>query len=226
MFSFKSFRRKCFIRLMTVLGFGGMVGFCIASCQSPKSNQNQQPKQESPENIGSVQAETQLETQADNPSPTNPDTQDVQETIDNQTETMIFEQVDDEQQIPDPIPINTKKTDEDDNTDFITPMKAYGIRPPKLRVPPTKPGGASRDEVRQSMIELTKKIQSTCHPEAGTLKVSFTILNCGKIVNVKSIDGTLKGAKSEKCILRHISKYQYREFEGSNIPVVYPFKFK
>ena len=104
-------------------------------------------------------------------------------------------------------------------------MKAYGIRPPKLRVPPTKPGGVSRDEVRQSMIELTKKIQSTCHPESGDLMVTFTIQKSGKIVHVKSTGGTLKGTEREVCIIKQIRNHRFREFEGSDIPVKYPFKF-
>ena len=81
MFSFKSYKRKCLIRLMTVLGLGGMVGFCIASCQSPKANPDQQTEQKSSVPGNSEQPEQQTETQTDNPSPQNTETQDVQEAI-------------------------------------------------------------------------------------------------------------------------------------------------
>ena len=203
MFSFKSYKRKCLIRLMTVLGLGGMVGFCIASCQSPKANQDQQTEQKSSVPGNSEQPEQQTETQTDNPFPQNTETQDVQEAIENtdtvQTEMHVDEQIVLEQQIPDLVPIGN---------------------------PPTTPiGKVYRDEVRIFMIGLTKEIQSTCHPESGDLMVTFTIQKSGKIVHVKSTGGTLKGTEREVCIIKQIRNHRFREFEGSDIPVKYPFKF-
>lgn len=229
MFSFKSYKRKCLIRLMTVLGFGGMVGFCIASCQSPKANQDQQTEQKSSDSGNSEQPEQLTETQADNPSPQNTETQDVQETIENtdtvQTEICVDEQIVLEQQIPDLVPNNTKRTNNGDNTQFITKPPLYGVRNP-IGNPPTTPiGKVYRDEVRIFMIGLTKEIQSTCHPESGDLMVTFTIQKSGKIVHVKSTGGTLKGTEREVCIIKQIRNHRFREFEGSDIPVKHPFKF-
>ncbi len=244
MFSFKSFRRKCLIRLMTVLGFGGMVGFCIASCQSPKANPNRQQDQESQENIAPVQPETQTEVQVDNPSSQNTDTQVVQETIENtdtvQTETENH-QVDSNQDKPsvttsvsDIMPGDDEDVQEIRNENNVVvdkykvslygikkPVPAYGIRNDirnDIRI--------IRKEVRESLEKLNTTIQSKCHPESGELVVSFTIQNTGKIVKVVSTDGSLKGSKSEKCILDQISKHHFKSFEGKDIPVKYPFKFK
>lgn len=43
---FKQIKRNFLIRLMTVLGFGGMAAFCISSCQSTTSSSDKQPKSE------------------------------------------------------------------------------------------------------------------------------------------------------------------------------------
>ncbi len=43
---FKQIKRNILIRLMTVLGFGGMAAFCISSCQSATSSSDKQPKSE------------------------------------------------------------------------------------------------------------------------------------------------------------------------------------
>ena len=44
--SIRHIKRHFLIRLMTVLGFGGMAAFCMSSCQSTSSNSDKQPKQE------------------------------------------------------------------------------------------------------------------------------------------------------------------------------------
>jgi hypothetical protein len=202
---------------MTVLGFGGMIGFCIASYQSrleqkeaervmhevtkygiveppsqlqpPEVNQNQQPGQESPKIIDSVQPKT--ETQAENLVIPNSNDQPKQ---------------DSEIQLPEN-PLAPKK---------------YGVLSPS-----DKPNMQNPAEIKRSLIELNEIIRSTCHPEPGTLIVRFVINTSGDVMNIVSVAGsTLKGSKSEECILDQISKYRFKNFEGSDIPVTYPLKFE
>lgn len=47
----KNVKRAFLIRLMAVLGFGGMTAFCLSSCQSANSNSDKQPKQETESEI-------------------------------------------------------------------------------------------------------------------------------------------------------------------------------
>ena len=49
----KQIKRNFLIRLMTMLGFGGMAAFCLSSCQSTTGAGDKQPKQESESTMSS-----------------------------------------------------------------------------------------------------------------------------------------------------------------------------
>ena len=50
---FRQIKRNFLIRLMAVLGFGGMTAFCLSSCQSSSANNDKQPKHEASDNAAS-----------------------------------------------------------------------------------------------------------------------------------------------------------------------------
>ncbi len=114
---FRQIKRNFLIRLMAVLGFGGMTAFCLSSCQSSSANNDKQPKHEASDSAASEAPQPAADSnQAD--SVTNP------EPVDN---SAYFEPA------PDP--------------DFGMPVKKYGIPsalPPdayehldEMQVPPT-----------------------------------------------------------------------------------------
>ena len=106
---------------------------------------------------------------------------------------------------------------------------SYGVvypEKPKTRQNLVAPASPDPHEVKKELSELNQKIQSTCHPEPGTLSVSFTLTPTGKVTNVKSKEGTLKGTEREICILKELKKYRFSSKGGRNIPVTYPFDFK
>ena len=242
MFSFKSFKRIFLIRTMTVLGFGGMVGFCIASCESPKEHSNQQQEQDPLESIESVQTDTTT-NQAEVPPPPIETIQPEQESADSansvQTEAENHQIDSNSDESSETVSVSDNTSDDENvqknrhkneveyevkphddmhpSHTFKKVVPAYGIKNDIGRI---------RDEVRKSLTELNKTIQSKCHPESGALVVKFTIQPSGKIVNVESVDGNLKGSKSEQCILDRISKHHFQSFQDSNIPVKYKFEFK
>ena len=72
---FKQMIRNFLIRLMTVLGFGGMTAFCVSSCQSTSANNDKQPKQEANDNATTGQNNPEVENQQNNADDQNADNQ-------------------------------------------------------------------------------------------------------------------------------------------------------
>ena len=218
--SFKLLKREFLIRLMTVLGFGGMVGFCISSCQQDKPNQDNQMNQESAndDSVESEQTVTESNKAVDDPKAQNDDNQPDQES-NNENDSM---QTVTESDAPDDI--NTEQEEQQQQNDLVqmykSPKKYGPISPPYV---PERPNPL---DVKKELSALYQKMQSICHPEKGNLNVVFTITPTGQVTDVKSKDGTLKGTEREICILKELSKYTFSSKGDRNIPVTYRFNFK
>ena len=226
MYNFKLLKRNMLIKIMTFLGFGGMAAFCIASCQQVSSNSDKQPSQESTHPQDSVQSASQSDHSEDSPATTadaqKPEPQN--DSVNNNTEPVQdvsnpdtdLDSSDTTQMNPEPTP------------DPVFIPTEYGIRHPRspLSIKPTKPISPNPQIVREELRNLNRTMKTSCHPETGDLVVEFTLTPAGKATNIKSLNGSLKGTKSEQCILNQLSKHQFPEKADKNTPVKFPFKIE
>ena len=133
--SFRQIKRSFLIRLMAVLGFGGMTAFCISSCQS-SSNSDKQPKHEASENATPDASQTDADSNnaadADSNNAADADSNDAANT-------------------PQPV-VNDWFAPQD--PDIAIPVTKYGIQPPlppdayehldEMQVPPTPEANEER----------------------------------------------------------------------------------
>ena len=216
--SFKLLKREFLIRLMTVLGFGGMVGFCIPSCQQAKPNQDNQVNQESvnDNSADSVQTVAESEKPVVEQAVQNDDKQPEQKSNNNSDSIQTATDSDaPDDNSAEPILVDLRQENNQVQKRHIA--SAYGILYPNPQ------------KVRMELSALNQKIQSTCHPEAGTLSVTFYLNSYGQLKNIKVKDGTLKDTKSETCILKELSKYKVsakNDCKGCSNKYDFNFSFK
>jgi len=62
---------------------------------------------------------------------------------------------------------------------------------------------------------------------AGQLKIKFTILPSGEVVNVSIINSTTNNAEFDETIMRYVKRWTFQAIDGSGqVEVVYPFVFE
>ena len=240
MFSFKSVKREFLARLMTILGFGGMVAFCMPSCEQTDPNRDKQPVQELNDKIDSVQNVIESDKTA-NPN------DDKQSDMESNDKTDSVQNVIESDKTANPNDDNQPGQELNDNTDDIQPIadsgnepnhydqvryepkiaikpSEYGIRQP-VTIPLNPPEVPPWKKLRNELSDLNRKIQSSCHIKDGTLLVEFDFDSTGKASNMRTSEGSLKDTKAETCILSALSNHQFSTKVDKTNPVKYIFEF-
>ena len=203
MYSFKALKLTMLMTNIKLLAIVTIAAFGIIACQSAGQNQIKQSEPQTSTPIESAQTNAETDSSSDQSEPSN------------------------EYDVEGEIVFESSGNSTDDDVHSRSSLTGGDLHNLSGSNPSSQhPNGLNPNKVKESLIEINNALQSACHPEPGTLKVSFMIHKTGDLLNVESTGGTLRESNDEKCLLQHLSEHHFQPFDDNDIPVRYQFKFK